>query len=137
MLPSDVETRNEAHSVAEVWVEQFNKWILADGQYGTIAELNGVPLNAVELQHALAEEQPVNCQVGDSVCGDWKRFILQNMYYFKIADDQRFYGGAFSKQLVLVPKGAPYPRKLAGGNEGIFANSVYISNPDAFYMPPK
>jgi hypothetical protein len=38
---------------------------------------------------------------------------------------------------VLVPKGAPNPKKFAGGNEDVFAGAIYTSNPDTFYAPPK
>jgi transglutaminase-like putative cysteine protease len=136
LLPRDVETRSEAHSVAEVWLEQFRKWVLADGQYGTIGELNGVPLNGIELQAALAQGQPVRCSVGEAACAEWKPFILRNAYYFKIGDDQRSFHRNIQKQLVLVPKGAPNPRKFAGGNEDVFAGAVYTSNPETFYAPP-
>jgi len=136
LLPRDVETRSEAHSVAEVWLEQFHKWVLADGQYGTIGELNGVPLSGIELQAAFAEDQPVSCSVGPTACAEWKPFILRNAYYFKMGDDQRLFHRSTSRQLVLVPKGAPNPRKFAGGNEEIFAGAMYTSNPEDFYAPP-
>ncbi len=136
LLPRDVETRSEAHSVAEVWLKQFHKWVLADGQYGAIAELDGVPLSGLELQAAFAAERPVVCSAGASVCSEWKPFILRNAFYFKTADDQRLFGRSVTRQLVLVPKGAPNPTKFAGGNEEVFAGSIYTSNPGSFYAPP-
>jgi transglutaminase-like putative cysteine protease len=42
LMPRDVETRSEAHSVAEVWLDEFSKWVLADGQYGAIGELDEI-----------------------------------------------------------------------------------------------
>ena len=76
--------------------------------------------------------------MGAGACAQWKPFILRNAYYFKVARDQRRFdakpGGA---QLVLVPKGAPDPRKFAGGNEEVFAGAVYISNPAVFYSRPR
>ena len=136
LLPRDVETRSEAHSVAEVWLEQFHKWVLADGQYGAVGELDGVPLNGIELQKAFAEDKPVKCAVGAEVAAEWKPFILRNAFYFKFGDDQRSFLHKTSRQLVLVPKGAPEPHKFAGGNESVFAGAVYTSNPDSFYAPP-
>jgi len=136
LLPRDVETRSEAHSVAEVWLEQFHKWVLADGQYGAIGELDGVPLNGIELQAAFAADRPVAAKVGADILPEWKPFILRNAYYFKTGDNQRSYGGKTGRQLVLVPKGAPEPHKFAGGNESVFAGSVYTSNPTTFYAPP-
>ena len=136
LLPREVETRSEAHSVAEVWLEQFHKWVLADGQYGAVGELDGVPLNGIELQKAFAEDKPVKCAVGAEVAAEWKPFILRNAFYFKFGDDQRSFLHKTSRQLVLVPKGAPEPHKFAGGNESVFAGAVYTSNPDSFYAPP-
>jgi hypothetical protein len=136
LLPREVETRSEAHSVAEVWLEELHKWVLADGQYGAIGELSGVPLSAVELRAAFAEDRPVACSAGDKVLAEWKPFILRNAFYFKIYGDQRLFLGAASGQLILVPKGAPEPHKFAGGNEGLFAAAIYTPNPDSFYAPP-
>jgi hypothetical protein len=135
LLPRDVETRSEAHSVAEVWLEQFHKWVLADGQYGAIGELDGVPLNAIELQAAFAVDKPVTCVAGEGVCTEWKPFILRNAFYFKVYGDQRSFQRAASEQLVLVPKGAPEPHTFAG-DRSVFAGSVYTSNPATFYAPP-
>jgi hypothetical protein len=136
LLPRDVETRSEAHSVAEVWLEGLHKWVLADGQYGAIGELDGVPLNAIELQAAFVTDRPVVCSAGEAVLAEWKPFFLRNAYYFKIYADQRSFQRAASGQLVLVPKGTPEPHKFAGGNEELFADATYTSNPASFYAPP-
>ena len=136
LLPRDVETRSEAHSAVEVWLEQFHKWVLADAQYGMIGELDGVPLSGLELQAAFAADKPVRCVPATAVCAEWKPFILRNAFYFKIGDDQRSYRRNFKRQLVLVPKGAAEPHKFAGGNEGVFEGAVYTSNPGTFYAPP-
>jgi hypothetical protein len=136
LLPREVETRSEAHSVAEVWLEGLKKWVLADGQYGCIGELDGLPLSGIELQAALAQDRPVVCSAGAALLAEWKPFILRNAFYFKMGDDQRAFEHRTKSQLVLVPKGSPKPTKFAGGNEGIFAGAIYTSNPDSFYAPP-
>lgn len=137
LLPADVETRSEAHAVAEVWVPRFGKWVIADGQYGIVPELNGTPLNAIELQAAIADEKPVRCRGNEDRCAGWKWFIIRNMYYFKTMADQRRFDGAAGSMLILVPKGAPNPTKFAGGNEELFAGAIYTSNPASFYARPK
>ena len=53
LMPADVESSDNDHVVTEVWLATLNKFVLADGQYGTIAELDGKPLNAIELQNAI------------------------------------------------------------------------------------
>lgn len=136
LLPRDVETGSEAHSVAEVWLEEFHKWVLADGQYGAIGELDGAPLSAVELQAALVADRPVVCSAGEAVLAEWKPFLLRNAFYFKMADDQRAFEHRIQRQLVLVPRGAAQPTKFAGGNEAVFSGAIYTSNPASFYAPP-
>jgi hypothetical protein len=137
LLPRNVETGSEAHSVAEVWLDKFSKWVLADGQYGAIAELDGVPLSAIELQAAIANDRPVVCSADNAVFAEWKPFMLRNAFFFKMGNDQRSFEHRTTAQLVLVPKGAANPTKFAGGNEEIFAGAVYTSNPDSFYAPPR
>ena len=137
LLPREVETRSEAHSVTEVWLEGFGKWVLADGQWGVVAELDGVPLNAIEVQAALAADRKVVCSAGGEVFAEWKPFILRNAFFIKTGNDQRAFEHHTTAQLVLVPKGAPKPTKFAGGNEEVFAGSIYTSNPDSFYAAPR
>jgi hypothetical protein len=137
LMPRDVETRSEAHSVAEVWLDEFGKWVLADGQYGAIGEVDGVPLSAIELQAALAADRKVVCSAEDKVFAEWKPFILRNAFYFKFSNDQRAFEHRTTAQLVLVPRGAPNPKKFAGGSEEVFAGAIYTSNPDSFYATPR
>jgi len=137
LMPRDVETRSEAHSVAEVWLDELGKWVLADGQYGAIGELDGVPLSGIELQAAFAEDRPVVCSAGAGVFAEWKPFILRNAFFIKMGNDQRAFEHRTTAQLVLVPKRAPNPTKFAGGSEEIFAGAIYTSNPDSFYAPPR
>jgi hypothetical protein len=136
LLPYDIEKRTSAHQVAEIWLPQFSKWVLADGQYGIVGESNGKPLNGVELQAALASDARVTCLGNSGACDEWKDFILPNLFYFKIAADQRRFDSTGTSQLVLVPKGAPQPHKVNGGNENVFAGARYTSDPAVFYQSP-
>ncbi len=136
LLPRDVETGSEAHTAVEAWVPQFKKWVLADAQYGIVAESDGVPLSGLELQTALASGRDVRCVVNSQACDEWQPFILRNAFYFKIRDNQRSFGGTATRQLVLVPKGAKEPHKFAGGNEDMYKGAVYTSNPESFYAAP-
>ena len=49
------------HCLAEVWVEDLQKWILEDAgpnrEFDATYEIDGVPLNALELHHAAAGKQ--------------------------------------------------------------------------------
>ncbi|UCC22026.1 MAG: transglutaminase domain-containing protein [Planctomycetota bacterium] len=139
----DVETAESGagHVVAEVWLDQFNKWVFVDGQYGAIAEVNGDPLNAVEFQEAIAHENP-GLRMRFATKGDEKSYLVwvaPYLYYFDFNLDQRFYKAETEEErlsgskgkIMLVPKGAKKPkvfqRKLP------IENCTYISNPKAFY----
>ena len=51
----------EHHCLAEVWSEQLQKWILEDAgpcrEYDATYEIDGVPINALELHDALLAGQ--------------------------------------------------------------------------------
>ena len=59
---ADVETKKygAGHVLAEVWMPQFNKWVLIDGQFNLMPILENVPLNAVEFQQAISENKNYN-----------------------------------------------------------------------------
>jgi len=42
---------NWHHALAEIWSNQFNKWILVDTDYNILYESDGIPLSAYELCH--------------------------------------------------------------------------------------
>jgi len=139
----DVETAKSGagHVVAEVWLDQFNKWVFVDGQYGAIPEKDGSPLNAVEFQKSIANEySKLNIRFARK--GNKFRYLIwvePYLYYFDFILDQRFFkqktepertSGSLGK-LMLVPKGANKP-KVFQINKPI-TNCNYISNPQIFY----
>ncbi len=139
----DVETAKHSagHVVAEVWLDQFNKWVFVDGQKGAIAEKDGIPLNAVEFQDAIARELP-GLKIRFARKKDEKEYLVwvaRYLYYFDFNLDQRFYKPKAQKKpapgsngmIMLVPKGAKKP-KVFQINSPI-GNCRYISNPKAFY----
>jgi hypothetical protein len=42
---------NWDHALAEVWSNQFNKWVLVDTDFNVLYESNGIPLSGFELCH--------------------------------------------------------------------------------------
>lgn len=87
------------------------------------AFLDGTPLNAVELQQALASQRPVLFQnadgpVGESRARRYIRFITDYLYFFDVTFDQRpvvavqpFKVGDDSA-LMLVPQGVAPPTQF-------------------------
>ena len=132
----DVETAKSGagHVVAEVWLKQFNKWVFVDGQWGAIAERNGVPLNAVELQDAIARKMPgLKIRfVSKGNQEDYLKWIVPYLYYLDFNLDQRFYAKDYeSGKIMLVPKGVKKPKVFQ--RKSPIKNCTYISNPKVFY----
>ena len=135
----DVETAqsNAGHVVAEVWLDQFNKWVFVDTQFDAIPEINGVPLNAVEFQDAIARNTPgLVIQSSSSGTHIWyyMKWISPYLYYFDFGIDQRFFLEESEKKqgrIMLVPKGAKNPKVFQ--RKYPIKNCTYISDPEAFY----
>lgn len=135
----DVETAksNAGHVVAEVWLNQFNKWVFVDAQFDAIPEINGVPLNAIEFQDALAHNKKgLIIRSTSSGMHKWyyKKWISPYLYYFDFSIDQRFFLDKSDKKkgkIMLVPKGAKNPKVFQ--RKYPIENCTYISNPKLFY----
>jgi hypothetical protein len=139
----DVETAKSGagHVVAEVWLEQFNKWVFVDGQWGAIPEKDGIPLNAVEFQGAIACESPgLKIRFEQKVDRmHYLTWIAPYLYYFDVNLNQRFYDGETEQErisgskgkVMLVPKGADKPKVFQ--IKYPIKNCTYISNPKTFY----
>ncbi len=129
------------HVVAEVWLESFHKWVFVDGQWGAVVEKDGVPLNGMEFQDALAR-QAAGLKIRFVSGGDeeeYLQWILPYLYYLSFNFDQRFYGKDREEQrymprrgqMMLVPKGAKRPTVFQRNTP--IGNCTYTSNPAAFY----
>lgn len=104
----DVETRlsGAGHVATEVFLPDLHKWVFVDGQWNAIPELDGVPLNAVELQAALARKDKSLSFPGFSLANSitYKKWITPYLYYFDVwAGDHR---------LMLGPIRAKMPTKF-------------------------
>ena len=55
--------KGDGHFLTEVWSRDFNKWIVMDPYDGLHFERNNVPLNALELHDALADEKYRNIKI--------------------------------------------------------------------------
>jgi len=135
----DVETARSSagHVVAEVWLKQFNKWVFVDAQFDAIPEVDGVPLNAVEFQDAIARNTPglVICSSSSGI-HKWyyRKWICPYLYYFDFKIDQRFFLEKSEKKqgrIMLVPKGAKNPKVFQ--RKYPIENCTYISTLEAFY----
>ncbi len=157
---SDAATRRvgAGHVVSEVWLADRGKWAFADGQFGYVPMLNGVPLNAVEFQWAIATADPgltlasAEGPVVDKARLYYLKWVSPYLYYFDFVYDQRqFKDGAAgtstgstapgttgsnvtANRLELVPKGAP---NLTVFQRTMTFSATYTSDPAVFYRPPE
>jgi len=135
----DAETAksNAGHVVAEVFLKKFDKWVFADPQFDVIPEVDGVPLNAVEFQDALARHtKGLVIHSSSSNIHKWyyKRWIRPYLYYFDFKIDQRFFIDNSEKMqdmIMLVPKGANNPKVFQ--RKYPIEDCTYISDPKSFY----
>jgi hypothetical protein len=119
---ADVETKrySAGHVLAEVWMPQFNKWVLIDGQFNVMPILENVPLNAVEFQQAISENKnykliDIHGEVSKKRRKSYVSFVFDYLYYIDARFDNRnvpsneriLYEGKSS--LMLVPLGAKKP----------------------------
>lgn len=135
----DAETShsNAGHVIAEVWLNQFNKWVFADAQFDAIPEIDGEPLNAIEFQTAITRSNPkllirTLSGIDSQYYTNW---INSYLYYFDFSIDQRFfrknYKKILGKKVMFVPKGAKKLRVFQKNNPMI--NYAYTSDLEIFY----
>ena len=139
----DVETRKRSagHVGAEVFLNDLKKWVFVDGQFNAMPVLNGVPLNAVEFQKAIAEnfdklEIKSLSKISKETYTDW---VYPYLYYFDVAFDNR--EGIGNKQsidgkksLLLVPLGAKFPTVFQVKYPVDYVKYTYSL--EDFYAPP-
>jgi hypothetical protein len=140
----DVETRQygAGHVLLEVYLNDLQKWALADGQWDAMPVLNGIPLNAVEFQQAIAENY-IELEIKTS-SGTSKRFYINWIYpylhYFDISFDNRE-GANIDKMkidgkkcLMLVPPGEKNPVLFQITKKIDYC--LYTNSLKDFYAPP-
>jgi len=122
LMTSDVETKEmgAGHVLAEVWLNDNQKWAMVDAQFNAMPILNDIPLNAVELQNAIHKDKPVkfvnlNGELLEQEHEEYKKFIAPYLYYFNISFDERpldyyhMYKVNGKIALILVPLNAKNP----------------------------
>jgi transglutaminase-like putative cysteine protease len=136
---ADAETRKSGagHVVAEAWLAERGKWIMVDGQFDVIPVLDGVPLNAVELQQAIARGER-GLHVDSYSGGNAKRYVrwvAPYLYYFGTRIDGRYGTRTAPEELVLLPIGAKeitvFQRRFP------LTDKIFTHSTAAFYTQPR
>ena len=132
----EVETAksNAGHVLAEVWIPEFEKWVLLDAQFNVMPILNGIPLNAVEFQQAIAQKKnfkliDLNGEIGEIKKKIYLSFITDYLYYMNVSFDER--DVPFSELLKINQKTNLYLVPLNAKNPTVFQRKFKINN--AFY----
>jgi hypothetical protein len=130
---SDVQSGG-GHVVNEVYIEDIKKWMYFDPQFGVIPTLEGIPLNAIELQYRIKNKLDFKLINPNKTITkeDYIAWISPYLYYFTTSLNQggisiwdRIVGN--KKSLTLYPKGAekpPYFQKIFRLNNSFYTHSV-------------
>lgn len=134
----DVETRESGagHVVAEAYLTDAQKWIMVDGQWDVIPTLKGRPLNAVELQDALARRaKGLSVESFSGARADeYFKWVAPYLFYFDVRFDSRYEVERQPHSLMLVPVGAKEPAIFQ--KKWPLKNMIYTRSRLAFYAKP-
>ncbi|HCI82494.1 MAG TPA: transglutaminase, partial [Ktedonobacter sp.] len=140
LMTQDVETREygAGHVATEVYLPDLEKWMLVDGQFDVIPVREGVPLNAVELQQALAQDATgLSIETfSQTEPGFYLSWIAPYLFYFQVPLDNRLFWAEVQdmRHLVLVPLGEKEPKIFQRTVH--FENMLYTHFLEAFYPHP-
>jgi hypothetical protein len=108
------------HVLTEVYLREYEKWIMADPQFNLVPICENTPLNAVEFQNCIATGKEIKlCNINGAIKNIteilYMSFIPKYLYYFDIPFDNR-QGLDLNKlkiegmtKLMLVPIGSKNP----------------------------
>ncbi|AYA36911.1 transglutaminase domain-containing protein [Hymenobacter oligotrophus] len=106
---ADTRAAAGGHVLTEVWLPDYQKWVVVDGQWDVIPTLNGVPLNAAELSGALASGAAGldGLTSSNAKIRFYYRWLRPYLYYLDAPLDNRYeQPTAAAAHLMLVPLGA-------------------------------
>ena len=133
----DVETREfgAGHVVLEAYIEDYKKWVFIDGQFNLIPVINGIPLNALEFQRAILDNnRDLDILTYDDINKDeYFKWIKDYLFYLDVRLDNRMESDAVHS-LMLVPLGANNPKIFQ--RTRTLKNYIYTNSAKAFYPTP-
>lgn len=133
------------HVLMEVYLQDLNKWAMIDPQWNAIPYLNGMPLNAIELQEAVTKKKNVivkfGGQVSDADQSQYIAWIYPYLYYMSISFDNRENLQSEDRlkindktQIMLVPIGAKNPTVFQ--RKFLINYCLYTNSIQDFYRKP-
>ncbi len=143
LMTEDVETRESGagHVVAEVYLNDLEKWVFVDGQWGIIPIYNNTPLNGVELAAVLRNGSAysndfkligVNTEKEKS---DYLNWIEEYLYYFNTGYYELKSDGSLKRfSVLLYPVQSKEPRIFQ--RKFNLSYSYYTNSAADFYFIP-
>lgn len=124
------------HALTEVWLPDTGKWVMVDSQWDLIPVLGTQPLNAVELQQALATgASGLDIITSSDAKGKaYFRWLREYLYYFDTVMDNRYGIKSARTGLMLVPVGAHKPVIFQRATS--IHNMRYTNSVATFYTSP-
>jgi Transglutaminase-like superfamily len=136
----DVETASccAGHVCMEVFLNDAQKWVLADAQFDVVPTLNNNPLNAYELRIAIANNLDALFLNGASNNKQsYTSFVAPYLYFFDFKINNSDNGNYIpAKSLILVPNGVATPVRfqISGYINGVgVLGTNYVGD---FYAAP-
>lgn len=142
----ETEKSGAGHVIAEAFLDDQQRWVMADAQFNIVPTLNNLPLNAVELQKSLAEGGNIvfvnsGGPINSVMSKIYTEFVFRYLYYFDIHFDNRT--GPVSDNLridgkthlMLVPLKAKNPLVFQITNKIDYC--LYTNSTGDFYNIPR
>ena len=131
------------HVASEVYLNDLQKWIFIDGQFNVMPALDETPINAVEFQKAITNQEnelkllSLNNIVKD---GEYYSFVYPYLFYLDTTLDNRYntdnpYKINGKSSIMLVPIGAKNLRRINFWDMNI-NNCIYTNSTLDFYAKP-
>ncbi|UOQ74870.1 transglutaminase-like domain-containing protein [Hymenobacter cellulosilyticus] len=135
---ADSETRREGagHAITEVWLRDQRKWAMLDAQWDAVPLLNNKPINVIEMQKALATDDPgLRIETASNTrAKTYFNWLSPYLYYFDTVLDNRFGVKTQPSGVMLVPVGAKFPTVFQ--RDTPIRRMRYTNSVTSFYPTP-
>lgn len=134
------------HVAAEAYSSELKKWIFIDGQFNVMPVLHGTPLNAIEFQEAIVNQDAdlkivnKNGELPEKEQKNYIEWIGKYLFYFLVPFDNRY--GFDVDKLQIEGKEKLMSVPLKAENNTVFQKKfkanycLYTNNKNDFYQAP-
>jgi len=135
--------KSPGHVATEVYLNDLKKWVFIDGQFNVMPFLDGIPLNAIELQKAISDDYAgLNIVSKDVVSKrNYVNFVYDYLYYLDTSlgkahnKAKKIASSNNKRSLMLVPLGAKELSRIDFWNMDV-DYCIYTTSSLDFYAAP-